>query len=64
MLFRSIYVSAKKEIVSVGADCRPLSEESVPSKGKAKYVVEVNGGYAAKKGLKPGDKIDFTVDKK
>jgi uncharacterized membrane protein (UPF0127 family) len=59
-----IYVSAKKEIVSIAADCRPLSEESIPSKGKAKYVVEVNGGYAAKQGLKPGDKIDFTVDKK
>lgn len=59
-----IYVSAKKEIVSIAADCRPLSEESVPSKGKAQYVVEVNGGYAAKQGLKKGDKIEFTVDKK
>jgi uncharacterized protein len=58
-----IYVSAKKGIVSIAADCRPLSEESIPSKGKARYVVEVNGGYAAKQGLKPGDKIDFTIDK-
>jgi uncharacterized membrane protein (UPF0127 family) len=47
-----IYVSAKKEIVSIAADCKPLSEESVPSIGNAKYVVEVNGGYAAKQGLK------------
>jgi uncharacterized membrane protein (UPF0127 family) len=58
-----IYVSAKKEIVSVAADCRPLSEESIPSGGKAKYVVEVNGGYAAKHGVKKGDKIDFTITK-
>ena len=59
-----IYVSAKKQIVSIGQNCKPLSEESVPSEGKAKYVVEVNGGYAAKMGLKKDDKIDFIILKK
>ena len=58
-----IYVSAKKEIVSIAADCKPLSEESIPSVGNAKYVVEVNGGYAAQQGLKKGDKIDYTIAK-
>jgi len=58
-----IYVSAKKEIVSIAADCKTLSEESIPSQGPAKYVVEVNGGYAAKQGLKKGDKIDFSLAK-
>jgi uncharacterized membrane protein (UPF0127 family) len=58
-----IYVSAKKEIVSIAADCKTLSEESIPSEGPAKYVVEVNGGYAVKKGLKKGDKIEYTLSK-
>jgi len=58
-----IYVGANKEIVSIAADCKPLSEESLPSEGPAKFVVEVNGGYAAKQGLKKGDKIDFTIAK-
>jgi uncharacterized membrane protein (UPF0127 family) len=58
-----IYVNAKKEIVSIAANCKPLSEESIPSEGNAKYVVEVNGGYAAKQGLKKGDKIDYTLAK-
>ncbi len=58
-----IYVNSKKEIVSIAQDCKPLSEESVPSNGKAIYVVEVNGGYAAEKGLKAGDKIDYTIAK-
>ena len=58
-----IYVNANKEIVSIAANCKTLSEDAIPSNGKAKYVVEVNGGYAAQKGLKAGDKIDYTVTK-
>ena len=58
-----IYVSANKEIVSIAANCKPLSEESIPSNGLTKYVVEVNGGYAAEKGLKKGDKVDWTIAK-
>jgi len=59
-----IYVNAKKQIVSIAQDCKPLSEESIPSNGITKYVVEVNAGYAAKTRLKKDDKIDFTILKK
>jgi len=59
-----IYVNANKQIVSIAQNCKPLSEESIPSEGPAKYVVEVIAGYAAKAGLKKDDKIDFTVLKK
>ncbi|MDP4292526.1 MAG: DUF192 domain-containing protein [Bacteroidota bacterium] len=58
-----IYVNGKKEIVSIAQNCKPLSEESIPSEGNAKYVVEVNGGYTAKLGLKKGDKIDYSLTK-
>jgi uncharacterized protein len=59
-----IYINANKQIVSIAQNCKPLSEESIPSEGNAKYVVEVNAGYAAKSGLKKDDKIDFTILKK
>ena len=59
-----IYVNANKQIVSISQNCKPLSEESIPSEGNAKYVVEVNAGYAAKTGLKKDDKIDFVLLKK
>ena len=59
-----IYVNANKQIVSIAQNCKPLSEESIPSNGKTKYVVEVNAGYTAKSGLKKDDKIDFTILRK
>lgn len=59
-----IYVNANKRIVSIAQNCKPLSEESIPSEGNAKYVVEVNAGYAAKTRLKKDDKIDFILLKK
>ncbi len=55
-----IYVNAKKEIVSIAEDTQPFSEQSLPSKGPAIYVVEVNGGFCAQYGITAGYKIDFT----
>jgi len=36
----------------------PQSEQSVWSKGPAKYVLEMNGGWFGKEGVKPGDKME------
>jgi len=55
-----IYVNAKKEIVSIAEDTQPFSEQSLPSKGPAIYVVEVNGGFCAQYGITAGYKIDFS----
>lgn len=54
-----IYVDAGKKIVSIQKNAKPYSEESLPSYGEAQYVVEVNGGYCDKYGVKVGDTIAF-----
>jgi uncharacterized membrane protein (UPF0127 family) len=55
-----IYVGTEQEIVSIQKYATPLSEESLPSFKKAKYVVETNAGFADKYKVKYGDKIAFT----
>lgn len=55
-----IYVSEDMKIVSIKDHTTPYSTDPVPSDGKiAKYVIEVNSGFAGKYGLKEGDMISF-----
>ena len=54
-----IYVGQDKKIVSIQKKAKPYSEESLPSFGNAQYVVEVNGGYCDKYGIRVGDTIIF-----
>lgn len=54
-----IYVDSNKKIISIQKKAKPYSEESLPSYGEAQYVVEVNGGYCDKYGVKVGDTIAF-----
>ncbi len=56
-----IYVNTKKEIVSIAEDATPFSDKSLPSKGPAIYVVEVNAGFCAQYGITSGYKVDFTT---
>jgi len=41
----------------------PFSEHSLPARRKVQFVVEVNGGWADKNGVKESDLIEFKVDK-
>ncbi|MFK7946465.1 MAG: DUF192 domain-containing protein [Saprospiraceae bacterium] len=55
-----IYVNDKLEIVSIKSHTTPFSTDSVPSDGKAaKYVIEVNAGFAGKYGIQEGDLVSF-----
>ncbi|MGO4292661.1 DUF192 domain-containing protein [Chitinophaga sp. RAB17] len=54
-----IYIADNMEIVSVQKYATPLSEESLPSYKKAKYVLEVNGGFCDKYHIAYGDKIAY-----
>ncbi|MFN8353152.1 MAG: DUF192 domain-containing protein [Spirosomataceae bacterium] len=54
-----IYVNEKKQIVSIVRNAKPYSEESLPSKGNAQYVVEVTGGWCDKYGITEGDLVQF-----
>ncbi len=57
-----IFINAKKEIVKIYPNTTPLSETDLPSVKPCLYVVEVNGGYCAKYGIKEGDFIDWKRD--
>lgn len=55
-----IFVNADKEIIRIRKNAEPLSELSIPSGGKAKYVVEVLAGFTDAYQLHIGDHIDFS----
>ena len=54
-----IYVNAKNQVVTVQKNTVPYSEDSVPSNGPAKYVVEVNAGFSDRHSIKAGDHIEW-----
>lgn len=52
-----IFIATNGEIVSIAADTSPYSEDTIPSNGPARYVLELNAGTAAKLGFGPGDLV-------
>lgn len=55
-----IFVNAAKHVVKIHENTQPYSERSLPSGAPSQYVVEVNGGYCARKGIKEGFSVDWT----
>ncbi len=55
-----IYLNKNKEIIRISKETTPLSERSIPSGGKAMYVVEVLAGFTDAYQIHIGDHIDFT----
>ena len=49
-----IYVNDRLQIVDIYAMTEPFSEAQLPSSAPASSVVEVNGGYCARKGIAEG----------
>lgn len=54
-----LFVSADKTVVQITPNTPPYSTRSIPCPKPAQYVVEVNGGYAAMKGIRVGDQVTF-----
>ncbi len=54
-----IYINSDKHIVTIYKHTEPYSETPIPSFKPAMYVVEVNGGFCDKYGIKEGDEIAF-----
>ena len=54
-----LYIKADGEIESIAKYCVPKLEKSVPSKGPALYVLEVEEGFCDIHGVEEGDRIDF-----
>lgn len=54
-----MFVNKNKEIIKIHKSTTPFSEKSLPSEKPATYVVEVNGGFSDKYGIREGDLINF-----
>jgi len=60
-----LYFDDDLKLVSVAEDARPCRTQrcpSYPSKGPARYVLELNAGKAAELGLRPGDVLELHLD--
>ena len=54
-----IYIDGDGNVVSIAEHTTPYSTASIPSHGGAKYVLEVNAGYAHDHGVRAGSKIEL-----
>lgn len=54
-----IYINRAQRIVSIQARAEPLSERSLPSGKPAAYVLEIRGGLAEERGIRPGQEVEF-----
>jgi uncharacterized membrane protein (UPF0127 family) len=52
-----VFISKKGLVTNIFANAEPLSERLIPSGGPAYAVLEINGGLAARIGLKVGDRV-------
>lgn len=55
-----IYIDKDWKIVSIAKNTVPYSQQSIPSKGPAKYVLEVNAGFSDAYKIGAGDFISYT----
>lgn len=56
-----IFIGSDARVINIAADCKPLSRNFVYAAGPTLAVLELNGGEAARIGLRPGDKVDYTL---
>lgn len=54
-----IFIGEDRRIINVAANTTPGSLDPVPSTAPARYVLEVNGGYAERKNLQAGDLLSW-----
>jgi len=52
-----IFIDVTGKIITIAAKTKPLSLDRIPSHGKARGVLEIKGGMAAKLGIKVGDRV-------
>lgn len=52
-----IFIAAGGRIIRIAENTTPLSLDHIPSGGKIRGVLEINGGLSAKLGIKVGDQV-------
>jgi uncharacterized protein len=54
-----IFAAADGTVVGIIENAEPFSERMVAVSGNSQYVLEVNGGFARRQGIKAGDRLQF-----
>ena len=54
-----IFIAADRHVLGVVERAQPLTETPRSVPGRSKYVLEVNGGYAARHGIGPGTPVEL-----
>ncbi|MGG7517463.1 DUF192 domain-containing protein [Allorhizobium undicola] len=52
-----LFIDEQGVIRTIAANTKPFSEDIIPSEGKVRYVIELNGGRAAALGIGPGSRV-------
>jgi uncharacterized membrane protein (UPF0127 family) len=52
-----VFLDAGGRVVDIHERAVPQSLDQISAKGPARYVVELNGGTAARLGIRPGDRV-------
>ena len=55
-----IFADSGGRVIGIVANAEPFSDKLLGVEGNSAYVLEVNGGFCAKNGIKPGDRLDFS----
>jgi len=56
-----IFIAPDRRVLRIAADARPYSREIIASGGVVAAVLELNAGTAARIGLQPGDRVEYTL---
>jgi len=54
-----IFIGADGRIVGIHANATPLSTAPLGVERPSRYVLEVPGGWAARRGVAPGDRVEL-----
>jgi uncharacterized membrane protein (UPF0127 family) len=54
-----IFIARDGRVVGIHPDATPLSETAVGIGRPSRYVLEVPGGWAARRGVAPGDRVEL-----
>jgi hypothetical protein len=54
-----VFIDGKGQVVSIHAEATPLSTASIAVGHPSRYVLEVPGGYATRRGIVAGDRVEL-----
>ena len=54
-----LFADSQQRIIGIVANAEPYSEARLSVPGDSQYVLEVNGGFCQRHGVKAGDRLDF-----